>query len=227
MQHLRRPEAGHDVGHAPPAPRADAGAVRDAAGQVLALGVVRPGGLLEVGEPGPVLDVEQVLPVPREDVRPAGELVVLVRLVDGEGAAGSLEGAGLELAHRGVDEVGRSRWGRGCRRARVGRRDPGTVAVRARSRVAHTTQVSGRCQPPRRAPPRWRRRPGRQRGAGSSRVAGAPRGSGAPPPVPCARGQTARRVAWVSRRLTGDISLGVNTPPLIGNLRGRLAPLPG
>ena len=119
-------------------------------GEVLALGVVRAGGLLEVREPGPVLDVEQVLPVPREDVRAAGELVVLVRLVDGEGAAGSAERACLELAHRGMDEVGRvgsagrrqSRRGHaGPRSTRVGR-SPSAVASRAYDSSVRTLPAS-------------------------------------------------------------------------------------
>jgi hypothetical protein len=50
--------------------------------EVLPLGVVGAGGLLQVGESRPVLDVEQVLLVPSEDVRAARELVVLVRLID-------------------------------------------------------------------------------------------------------------------------------------------------
>ena len=57
---------------------------RDLAAQVAPLGVESAERILEVREPGSVLDVEQRRPLdgPGNDVRPARELVVLVRLVD-------------------------------------------------------------------------------------------------------------------------------------------------
>ena len=72
VQHLSRPEAGHHVGHAAPAPGPEVQAFRHLSRQVLPLGVVRAGRILEVREAGAVLDVEQVLAVPpRRSARPA------------------------------------------------------------------------------------------------------------------------------------------------------------
>ena len=112
--------------------------------EVLPLGVVRAGRLLEVGEAGPVLDVEQVLAVPREDVRAARELVVLVRLVDrdADGRVSPARGPRARPSPRGRsprspgDEPSR----RGRRRARASAAGP------ARRPAARTTRG-------------WRRRP--------------------------------------------------------------------
>ncbi len=110
--------------------------------EVTALGVVRTGGLLEVRELGPVLDVEQVLQVPAEQVGTSGELVVLVGLVDGHRAPGSRERPGFDLAHGRVDEV-------------PGLMGGGYAAITATGGVtAHIGQVEGRPQAQRRREPR-------------------------------------------------------------------------
>ena len=71
------------------------------------LGVVTAEERLDVREPGPVLDVEECPPIPIDghEVCPAGELVVLVRLVQACVEAEGMQVGRLQLAHGRMHEV--------------------------------------------------------------------------------------------------------------------------
>lgn len=90
---------------APPA--SDPEALRDDRRQVRLLRVPAAGGCLDVREPRAVLDVKQgpEVEIPRQDIGATGELVVLIRLVNGNREAGSSKSRSLELAHSGVHEI--------------------------------------------------------------------------------------------------------------------------
>ena len=77
-------------------------------GKMVALGIEAASDRLEVGEPGPVLDVQQrsALQIPGDHVGSTGELVVLVRLIDADGMSTTTQVGDLELAHGSVDQVG-------------------------------------------------------------------------------------------------------------------------
>ena len=105
MQRLGRPERHHDVGLDGPA--IDTNSLRQRPPKVRALGVVAAGHVLEVGEAGAVLDVQQrrALDVPRDQVGAAGKLEVLVWLVDADSEAVPAQAGCLELRHRRVHRV--------------------------------------------------------------------------------------------------------------------------
>ena len=105
VDHLGRPQSDDHVRLAAPAENADSVAKR--AGQVRALRVERAGHLLEVGEARPVLDVQQGprVNVPRDEIRAAGELVMLIRLVDADLIAQRSQMRSLELTHRRVHRI--------------------------------------------------------------------------------------------------------------------------
>jgi len=65
-------------------------------------GVEGPGHGLDVGESGPVLDVQQraTLEIPRDDIGTTRELVVLVWLVDTHSVAQAAQVHDLDLTHR-------------------------------------------------------------------------------------------------------------------------------
>ena len=87
---------------------AQAEAFRDGRREMVPLRVEAAGHRLDVREPCPVLDVQDgaAVQVPGDDVGPARELVVLVRLVDPDGVPKSVQVGNLQLAHRGMDQVG-------------------------------------------------------------------------------------------------------------------------
>ena len=107
MQNLARPQHNEGVGHRRPASRPVSEAVAEHGRQVRPLRVVRAGHILEVCESRLVLEVEQGarLEIPCQQVGPTSELVVLVRLVEGDLVSVGRQLPRLDLAHGGVDEV--------------------------------------------------------------------------------------------------------------------------
>jgi hypothetical protein len=81
MKHLGRPQRNDDVQLA--RPPADAESLGDRRRQIGALRVERPSCLLEIGEPRPVLEMEEcaAFEIPCGKVRSSSELKVLVRLI--------------------------------------------------------------------------------------------------------------------------------------------------
>ena len=106
MEDLGAPQPDENMNDRAPT-AADLEPVREDRGQIGPFGVEGARGLLDVRELGSILDVEQGTPVsvPRDDIGPAGELVVLIGLVDRDAIAERSEVPRLELAHRGVNEV--------------------------------------------------------------------------------------------------------------------------
>ncbi len=80
---------------------------RDGIGEVLTLRVVASGYRLDVGESRPVLDVQQRTRshVPRDDIGPTRELVMLIRLVDARAKAVRPKASDLKFGHRAVDDI--------------------------------------------------------------------------------------------------------------------------
>ncbi len=105
VEHLGRPERCDDVAFAPPAP--DAGSLGEHASQIRALGVEAAECLLAVRETRPILDVQQgrLRHIPHHHVRAARELVVLIRLVEPDLAAGAPQFSREDLAHRGMHGI--------------------------------------------------------------------------------------------------------------------------
>ena len=95
------------MGHGCPAARTHAKPVAKGARQVGPLRVVGPRDVLDVVQSRLVLDVQEppLVEVPGKDSGAAGELEVLVRLVDRYPQAKPREVRGLALAHRGVDDI--------------------------------------------------------------------------------------------------------------------------
>ena len=86
--------------------------------EVGSLGVVAAEERLDVRETGPVLDVEErpTVAVDGHEVCPAGELVVLIRLVEADLEAQRAEVGRLQLAEGRMDEIGITRCGASLRR---------------------------------------------------------------------------------------------------------------
>lgn len=115
VKHLRGPQCRHHVGDRPE-PARDVETPGKVGCQVGALRVVGAGERLDIWESGAVLDVEQrpTRAVDRKDIGSAGELVVLIRLVQEHLAAAAAHVCRLHLAHHRVDRIVTSR-GRGDR----------------------------------------------------------------------------------------------------------------
>lgn len=107
MQDLGRPEGHQNVCLRDKAAR-DRQALRKFTSEVGALGVEAAGEVLDVGKVGLVLDVQEGAAgaVNRNDVRPAGELVVLVWLIKVDFEARRSKLLRLDLAHGSVDGIG-------------------------------------------------------------------------------------------------------------------------
>ncbi len=106
VEHLSGPETGHDVRHRPKA-MAKSDPLRHSSSEVLPLGVVAAERLLGVRETRPILDMEKrsVRRRPSHQICPAGELIVLVRLVERHGKAVRRQPTGEELAHRRMHRI--------------------------------------------------------------------------------------------------------------------------
>ena len=105
-------QSGDDhVGHAPE--RADPHPCRQLIGEVRPFGVVAAQECLHVGEPGPVLDVQQrpTFAVDGHEVRATRELEVLVRLIEADLEPEGPEAGRLELPECRVDRVRIARGG--------------------------------------------------------------------------------------------------------------------
>ena len=153
--------------------------------------------------------------VPGEDVRAAGELVVLVRLVDRDPYAGPRECSRLELAHGRVHEVLAARRRASRSTVRELQRRP---QAEGGAQIAHTTRDWRPRPTPRRGPPRSRRPPDRRARASAIVAAAARPGSPAPPRQSAAGVRHARRGDIGSGLVVGDISQGVNSAALIAGL---------
>src|SRR4051794_2792271 len=88
-------------------PPADPESLGKGGAEVGALGIEAAGRFLEVRKAGSVLDVkERAVPeVPCDEVGTAGELVVLVRLIDAEPKAIRPEPASFEFGHGAVNRI--------------------------------------------------------------------------------------------------------------------------
>ena len=134
VEHLGRPERDDDVRLAVESAKVDALGHRG--GEMVSLGVEAARYRLDIRESRPVLEVQEgaTLEVPGDDVRPARELVVLVRLVDTDREPATAKVGDLQLAHGRVDQVGA---GEQITCAGAGRRrrhgSPGRALARART----------------------------------------------------------------------------------------------
>src|SRR4051812_41743024 len=83
MKDVTGPQGDDRMRHRPPR-RSPTDPLRDRLGQPSSLGVVRAERLLEIREPGAVLEVEEisVRRGPRNDIPAASELEVLIRLIE-------------------------------------------------------------------------------------------------------------------------------------------------
>ena len=137
VEHFRRPQRCDDVGFAGPA--TDAQPLAERRAEVCAFRVVAAGDLLQVGETGPILDVQQRprVDVPSDQVCPPRELVVLIRLIDPEPNPRSPQSRGLELAHRRMHQI---------------RRLSSAIATRRRGSTSSIRAASQRRVPLRAAP---------------------------------------------------------------------------
>lgn len=90
-------------------PASDSDPLTERLRQVRALRIEAAGHLLEVRKAGAVLQVQQGsgVGVPGHDVRSAGELIVLVRLIEADADAQRSQMSHRELAHRRVNEIDR------------------------------------------------------------------------------------------------------------------------
>ncbi len=128
VQDLGRPERDDGMGLTLEHPQAEAR--RDRVREVRAFGVEAAGGRLDVRESRPILDVQQraALAIPGDDIGPACELKVLIRLVDADAEPEPTQMGHFQLAHRRVHDVGR------------------LAQVRALSRVHHADpDLEGEC----------------------------------------------------------------------------------
>ncbi len=106
VPYLRGPEPAHHVGDRGEA-ASESDAIRNCGREIGSLRVVAADGLLQVREARPVFDVEECGPFhgPGDDIATAGELEVLIRLVDRNAEAEALKVAGLNVAHPGMHNV--------------------------------------------------------------------------------------------------------------------------
>jgi hypothetical protein len=105
VKNLGRPEPSHDMGFALPA--SDAQPLREGLTKIGPLRVEAAGGVLEVWKPRSILDVKQcpIVNVPGDEIRPARELVVLIRLIDASPEAVRTHPPQLELTHCAVNRI--------------------------------------------------------------------------------------------------------------------------
>jgi hypothetical protein len=105
MEHLAGPQRRDDVRLR--LPSTDARPFGECGAQVGALGVVRAGHLLEIGETRPILDVQHGPrgDVPCNEIRATRKLIVLVWLVEPDAKSQAAKARGLKLSHRGVHRV--------------------------------------------------------------------------------------------------------------------------
>jgi len=107
MKKLIGPQADDRVRHDPPPGSGDSEAIRQNSRQVRPLRAVAPQCVLDVWKTRSVLEVEKgsAVEIPGHEVCAAGELEMLVRLVDRHVESQTAEVGGFELTHRGVHGV--------------------------------------------------------------------------------------------------------------------------
>jgi hypothetical protein len=105
MDHLARPETRDDIRDGCEAAHSEP--LRDHAREIGTLGVVAANRVLQVRKTGPVLDVQEgpTGQIPGQDVCSAGELVVLVWLVDRDPESVAGHSSGDHLAHGRMDRI--------------------------------------------------------------------------------------------------------------------------